>query len=250
MKELLKKIFKLITFDKFVILPKDKLSYARDLLFTYNKADFLTSPDFKNAYAHVKRLDTTGITGSGIEWRIHVLCWAATHASRLEGDFVDCGVNTGLFSRAVMEYVQFEKLNKTYYLLDTFEGMDPRYSSDYEMERHNKIGYKSGVELYEKVKETFAGFKTRIIKGSIPETLAEIQTDKVSYLSIDMNCVLPEVAALEFFWDKLVSGAVIVLDDYAYPGAEEQKRAHDGFAEARGVKILCLPTCQGLIIKP
>ncbi len=250
MKDILKKIIKLVTGDKIVFLPKDKLSYAKDLLFTYNNANFLTDPNFQKAYSHVKRLDTTGITGEGIEWRIHVLCWAATHASKLDGDFVDCGVNTGLFSRAVMEYIQFEKLNKTYYLLDTFEGMDPRYSNDYEMARHSKIGYQSNIGLYEQAQQTFANFNAKIIKGAVPDTLNEVTTNKVAYLSIDMNCVLPEVAALDFFWNKMVSGGIIVLDDYAYPGAEDQRIAHDKFAESKGVKILCLPTCQGIIIKP
>ncbi|TMQ64866.1 MAG: hypothetical protein E6K78_08665 [Candidatus Eisenbacteria bacterium] len=65
-----------------------------------------------------------------------------------------------------------------------------------------------------------------------------------------MNAVLPEVAALEFFWDRLVKGGIIVLDDYGYPGCLEQKEAHDHFAASKGVKVLSLPTCQGLILKP
>lgn len=250
MKTYIKQLIKRLTGNKFLLLSKAKLAYAKDLLFTYNNADFLKDPLFQRSYAHVKRLDTTGITGEGIEWRIHVLCWAASHACRLEGDFVDCGVNTGLFSRAVMEYVKFDQLDKTYYLLDTFEGMDPRYSSEYEMARHSKIGYQSNMGLFEKVQETFSGFNTRIIKGAVPDTLEMVDTKKVAYLSIDMNCVKPEVDALEFFWDRMVSGGMIIMDDYAYPGAEDQKKAHDQFAESKGVKILTLPTCQGLIIKP
>ena len=32
-----------------------------------------------------------------IEWRVAVCCWAAQHGTRLPGDFVECGVNTGYF---------------------------------------------------------------------------------------------------------------------------------------------------------
>lgn len=39
-----------------------------------------------------------------------------------EGDFVECGVNRGGLSRAVMHYVDFERLDKQFWLLDTFEG--------------------------------------------------------------------------------------------------------------------------------
>lgn len=65
-----------------------------------------------------------------------------------------------------------------------------------------------------------------------------------------MNCLLPEVAALNFFWDKLVSGGIIVLDDYGFVNRIEQKKGHDQFAQEKKVSILNLPTGQGIIIKP
>jgi O-methyltransferase len=237
--------------EKHVLIPKQGLTYAQDLLFTYHNADFMKDPLFIETYNLVKEIDAGHLLKDyDIQWRIHVLCWAASHAKNLEGDFVDCGVSTGLFARGVIHYVDFPKLNKKYYLLDTFCGMDPRYSSPYEMQRNEIIGYGKRKGVYEKVKETFAGFNVEIIKGAIPDTLSQVKTEKVCYLSIDMNCVLPEIAALEFFWDKMVGGGVIILDDYGYPGCIEQKIAHDAFAKSKNVQVLSLPTCQGMIIKP
>jgi hypothetical protein len=65
-----------------------------------------------------------------------------------------------------------------------------------------------------------------------------------------MNIALPERAALEYFWPKLVSGAVVVLDDYNWLSYREQKLAHDAFAKSMGVQILPMPTGQGVLIKP
>jgi hypothetical protein len=66
-----------------------------------------------------------------------------------------------------------------------------------------------------------------------------------------MNCVEPEIAAAEFFWDKMSPGGVIVLDDYCYSGHYRlQNRAFQEFAERRNVEVLALPTGQGLIFKP
>jgi hypothetical protein len=49
----------------------------------------------------------------------------------------------------------------------------------------------------------------------------------------------------------MVPGGMIVLDDYGYANSHtEQKEKHDQFAASKGVKVLALPTCQGLIIKP
>ena len=240
--------------DENFILPKDKITYSNDLLYTYHNADFLNDPHFKESYRLGKETDKdTLLKNYDIQWRIHVLCWAAKHAMKLAGDFVDCGVHTGIFARAIINYVDFQKSDKKYYLLDTFDGLDAKYSSAQEMERNTTMGYDSEDSniLFSDVVSTFKSFKTKIIKGSIPETLLQVDTEQVAFLSIDMNCVYPEVSALNFFWDKLVSGGIIVLDDYGYSNMHnEQKLAHDAFAKTKNIEILTLPTCQGLIIKP
>jgi O-methyltransferase len=89
-----------------------------------------------------------------------------------------------------------------------------------------------------------------VIKGRVPDVLSSLAIDRVAYLHIDMNIAAPEVAAAEHFWDRLVSGAVVVLDDYGSMAHVEQKMGLDEFARARGVTILTLPTGQGLLIRP
>ena len=236
----------------FYLLYKKNVTYSGDHLYTHHSADFLNDKKFIESYELGAQTDD-GILlkNTDIRWRIHLMCWAANHAKNLEGDFVDCGVNSGIFARSVIHYTDFNSTNKTYFLMDTFEGMDPKYSSDNELKRSSIIGYGSHTNVYERVKETFKPFKTKIIKGAIPETLSLVETDKIAYLLIDMNCVLPEVEALNFFWDKMVSGGIIILDDYGYMNSNnEQKKAHDAFAKSKGVEILYFPTCQGMIIKP
>jgi hypothetical protein len=60
----------------------------------------------------------------------------------------------------------------------------------------------------------------------------------------------PKIAAAEYFWSRIVSGGVIILDDYGFPHHINQKLAFDQFAKERNVQILCLPTGQGIIFKP
>ena len=84
----------------------------------------------------------------------------------------------------------------------------------------------------------------------MPDTLPQVDAERICYLSLDMNCAAPERAAAEFFWDRLVSGGVILSDDYGFAGFEAQRKALDGFAAERGVQVMALPTGQGLIIKP
>jgi len=242
----------LVANNDYFILAKAHLNYAQDKLYTFNNADFLQDPLFAEAYRLGKATDqdqTLLFPNNDIHWRIHVLCWAASQVKHLEGDFVDCGVFSGIFARSVIHFIDFNALNKTYYLLDTFEGLDPKYSSPHELEKSYHIGYQKVKGLHERVQETFKPFNTCIIKGSVPDTLSKVKTTKVCYLSIDMNSVKPEIEALHFFWDKLVPGAMIILDDYGYPGYEAQKKAHDAFAKSKNTHILSLPTCQGVMIK-
>ncbi len=243
---------KIILSDQYYLLPKSKVTYAHDLLYTFHNADFLKDPLFIESYRLGKQTDEDVLLSNyDIEWRIHVLCWAAKHASHLEGDFVDCGVHTGIFARSVMHFIDFQKTNKKYYLLDTFSGLSEKYSSPEELKRNKKMDYDKRGDIYNKVKETFKNFNVKIIKGTVPETLEQVESQKICYLSLDMNCVKPEQDALNFFWDRMVSGGIIILDDYGYANStNDQKRAHDDFAKSKGVMVLTLPTCQGIILKP
>ena len=99
--------------------------------------------------------------------------------------------------------------------------------------------------------DNFSEWKNvRVIVARVPATLEKIHSHCIAYLHLDMNCAPPEVAAISYLWSRLVSGAVVLLDDYAYFGYRQQKLAMDAFAETKQVKILALPTGQGLLVKP
>ena len=231
-----------------LVLRFENITYNQDGLLTAHNADFMDDERFARAY---KKGEETGSWGGAkIHWRAFVACWAADRGRTLEGDFVECGVNRGGLSRTVMEYIGFAGMqDRKFYLLDTYEGLAERYISEDE----KQLGRQAGgyEECYETVKETFRPFENAvIIRGTVPDTLSEVKSEKIAYLSIDMNCVEPEIAAANFFWDKLVSGAAILLDDYGWTDHIVQKQAFDEFAAAKGVLILPLPTGQALILKP
>ncbi|WP_278246430.1 hypothetical protein [Yoonia tamlensis] len=68
-------------------------------------------------------------------------------------------------------------------------------------------------------------------------------------IHIDMNNPQPEIAALRFVWDRIVTGGSVLLDDYAQKDYEPQKVAMDALCAQMGLHILSLPTGQGFIIK-
>jgi hypothetical protein len=185
-------------------------------------------------------------------WRVHVALWVASQARNIEGDFVECGVNRGFLSSAIMNYLNWNSLNKKFFLFDTFCGIDPRYLNEAEKEQgRHEFSKNMYTECFEAAKVNFSEFKNvHLIRGTIPDTLLLPDISRVCFLSIDMNCAIPEIAAATYFWDKMVKGGWVLLDDYAYCGYNEQKKAFDNFARSKGIEILSLPTGQGLYRKP
>ena len=53
-------------------------------------------PAFANAYIATTQFTTDRLRRMDIRWRAYVCCWAAKQALAVEGDFVECGVNTGI----------------------------------------------------------------------------------------------------------------------------------------------------------
>lgn len=229
-------------------------TYAGDGYCTHHNADCLREPKFVEAYQ--KGMFSGHKIGGGgdlhIEWRVHQYCWAGYHAMHLDGDFVECGVNTGIFSLAIMHYCDFNQSNKKFYLFDTFEGIpEEQYTPEERAIGLDKAHEGSYFDCYDIAKKNFAPYSGAVlVQGRVPESLSQVNIEKVAYVGIDMNSVAPEIAAAEHFWPKMVPGAVMMLDDYGWVHHRYQKEAFDRFAAERGVKILNLPTGQGLLIKP
>jgi len=249
----LNKILSVVNLKVTRLAPSLYPVYDRDGLRSEHNHEFIDDPAFVAAYRRGVR--AVGDTYR-IEWRLHTALWAASCARKLEGDFVECGVNRGFMSSAIMHYLDWNSCDRTFYLCDTFQGLDPRFVSD-----EDKMG--GALETNEKwlrngfyttnfdgVRKNFAKWRNvRFIVGSIPETLPQIDAKRVAYLHLDLNCSPPEVATLDYLWARLSPGAIVLLDDYAYRGYAAQKHAMDAFAAKIGVSVLSLPTGQGLIVK-
>lgn len=230
-----------------------KHDFDFDGLRTAHNHDFMIDPTFTAAYAR-------GVKAAGTDykwyWRVHIGLWAAATALRLQGDFVECGVNRGFLSSAIMQRFDWDKTGKIFYLLDTFTGIDLKYLNDNErnagVQERNQKDLACGfyTQNLQGVMENFSEWNNKkIVVGSIPETLPEIVSEKIAFLHLDLNCTEPEVDAIEYLWDRLSCGAVVLLDDYAYAGYHPQKVGMDAWAAKRNVAVASLPSGQGLIIK-
>jgi len=228
-------------------------TYEADGLATVHNADFLRDSRFRESYAlgAASGHRICAPQDLHIEWRVYVCCWAAWHACRLSGDFVECGVSTAIVSRAVAHYVDLRRLDRKLWLFDTFDGIPDDQMRPDETPLARSKNARHYFDCFDLVRTHFAEYpNVHLVRGRVPDTLGTAAIDRVAWLHIDMNIAYPEVAASAHFWERLTPGAVVIYDDYASQAHAPQKLALDAFATERDVRILSLPTGQGVLLKP
>ena len=213
--------------------------YTGDNIFTYGRnLSFLEDKDLMAAFSQNATTDIE----KGILWRTSVVLWGVRNGLKLDGDFVECGCYAGTTVKIVCDAVDFSKYtDKHYYLYDLFDH-DPSMPH-HAMPDHSK-------ELYASVQKKFIDFpNVTVTQGKVPDIFSEIAPEKIAFMHIDMNNAEAEIGALEGLFDRMVPGALLILDDYGWNGYRAQKLAEDPWLEKRGYRVLELPTGQGLVIK-
>jgi len=182
-------------------------------------------------------------------WRLHVLSWAAKNALNVEGDFVECGVFKGFCSAVLCKYLDFNSLDRKFYLYDTFSGLPEETSTKREREAWDYADFDPD-EVLKEVLDVFSDYKNvEVIKGMVPNTFQESSPEKIAFLHIDMNSVQAEILALEHLFERVVPGGFIVLDDFGWACNKNQNIAEMKFMNERQHQVLELPTGQGVILK-
>ena len=227
-------------------------SYVADGLAIEGKtAAFLDEPLFKAAWDLSRAGNSEGWRGKvpDIRWRAHIACWAAAHGARLEGDFVECGVHTGMLSMTICHFLDFASSGKRFFLFDTFSGIPLETVEAQELpgaERANRHYF----DCHELARRNFAPFPNAVlVRGILPQSLLQAPLSRIAYLSVDLNNSGAEKAVIEALWDRLSPSAMVLIDDYGFTGQETQARMWDAFAASQNRAIASLPTGQGLLIR-
>ena len=231
-----------------------KKFFAQDGLYTLHNDHFRRDPAFQNAYA--RGVKASWGVDAHIEWRVHIALWAAKLAFKVTGDFVECGVNAGFISSALMQGLDWNSTGRRCFLIDTFAGPVAEQYTKAEVDggrlRIAEEARAAGAYVtdLDRVRRNYAEWRgAKVVQGAVPDVLFSLDIASAAFLHIDMNCSYPETEALKFFWPRIPPGGVVLLDDYGYLGHEEQANAMDEAASGLGAEILSLPTGQGLLIK-
>ena len=180
--------------------------------------------------------------------RCYILDRLSRYCAHLEGDFAECGVWRGGTAFLIANVLQTYGEGKTLHLFDTFTGMpDIAFKErDHHQEGDFSDTSRQDVERY------LSAFSqvVDIHEGFIPETFEGIENDKFAFVHVDVDIYPTSWKSCQFFYERLVKGAVMVFDDYAFSNYEDAiKRAVDEFFADKPEVVIALPTGQGITIK-
>ncbi len=160
----------------------------------------------------------------------------------LPGEIVECGVFKGA---SFLRWVKFRAALSTPWSrriigFDTF-GRFPEASNDGDRLLRERFVLSAGDQsisidmLTEILNEQLLNQNIELIAGDVAETIpAYLDAHpelKISLLNIDVDLAEPTLCCLDLLFDRVVTGGVILLDDYgAFPGANQ---AIDGFFAGR-----------------
>lgn len=173
-----------------------------------------------------------------IKYRAHIVTWASSQVKELEGDFVELGVFYGHLSKVIINFDLELLSNRNFYLVDPWGSSKLNFSN----ERYNQ-------DIYEIVESRFKPYpQVKLIRNSVPDALEEVPTQKIAFLMIDMNGFEAELAALNFFYPKMVKGGIIYFDDYGgrWPRLRE---VVDEFLSDKPEELLTFASPNAMMIK-
>lgn len=189
---------------------------------------------------------------SQLMWRHYLVYWSVEYAMQCSNtrvkNLVECGTCDGLTSYYAMSAASHTGKDWGAYLYDAWEGMREDLLLESEKGNQGEYSYlnldvtRSNLALF--------GRCVQFNKGYIPDSFGVSKNpDEIVWLHIDLNSAIPTIAALDYFWDKMAAGGVVLFDDFGWLGYEDTKNmVLQWFAGKQGM-LLPLPTGQAMIFK-
>jgi hypothetical protein len=181
----------------------------------------------------------------------------------LPGDIVDAGAFKGVST------IQWAHLLEAYQpntrarvvAFDTFDATfpqvreDERASAEHHQTTYKEDAYETIVAALERLE---LKHRVEIVRGDIvktmPQFIAERPGFRISLLHCDMDVYSPTLATLKACWPRVVSGGLVVFDEYAVNNWGESD-AVDQFFKQIGVPVrlktvASSPTPSAYLVKP
>ena len=159
---------------------------------------------------------------------------ALRNKSLAQGAVIECGTWKGGMSAGLIET---GGPHRSYYFFDSFEGLPPAKDIDGQKAKHYQEDTSSPT-YYDNCSASLEDFKQtlsmtgqapeniKIYKGFFENTLPGFDAPPIAVLRLDGDWYESTMVCLEKFWDHVLPGGIILIDDYyAWEGCA--KAVHD-----------------------
>ncbi len=152
------------------------------------------------------------------KYRCYELWTLVDQVKHLEGAMIEIGVWKGGTGALLAKKAELSGFKDNVYLCDTFNGIVKAGEKD----NHYRGGEHSDTSaeiVRSLVEDVFQLKNVRILKGVFPDETAHLIDDKRFRLChIDVDVYQSSKEIVDWIWDKMPIGGVIVFDDYGYCG--------------------------------
>lgn len=187
---------------------------------------------FNNLYDLNNKIDTA------LYARLYVLRQLADQQKDKNLNFAECGVYAGMSMLFTAD-----KCTQKFIGIDSFEGVSPK--TEFDTDYFDKVTLEIEMKYSLLTLQEFNN--TEIYKGWIPDVFNQIGVLEYSYVHLDVDMYEPTRDSLEYFWDKICIGGVLICDDYgSYKTIGARKAMDDFFPRS---SILEIPTGQAIVFK-
>jgi len=178
-----------------------------------------------------------------LTWRHYIIfnsvILASKNISSNNMNLAEFGVCDGLTIYFAIKACELSNIAKKAFLYDSWETL-----------ADDKLRFKYDYLDIDITKKNLDCFQEDLVfnKGLIPNIFKTARNpSEVSWLHIDLNSSDATKSSLDFFYSKLISGGVILFDDYG--GFEVTRKVIDNFFDSKNGHFINYPTGQGVFIK-
>lgn len=213
------------------IMPEYKLGWPQ--------LDWWRDDDF-NAY--LSRFGEEWGMNAGRRWTMHQLL---RMVATIPGDSAECGAWRGASSFLICKANESSMLAREHFIFDSFEGLSEPDSSD------GSHWHRGDLSVHEDaVRANLSDCNNvHFMRGWIPTRFSEVAERRFSFVHIDVDLYEPTRDALEFFYPRLSSGGMLLLDDYGFSTCPGATRAVEEYTTRENLQVVGLPYGGGFLIK-
>jgi O-methyltransferase len=221
-----KKTANLLGFNVIITEKNDSGKGYESIVPSATYAPWLLDKPFEKTYKKIEKYTLVD------KYRCYDLWQLVEESKKLNGALIEIGVWRGGTGVIIAKKAEMCKIKDTVYLCDTFKGIVKAGAKDSYF-KGNELADTSKELVAELVQKKFNLRNVKILQGTFPEETGDLVADaKFRFCHIDVDVYQSAKDIVDWIWNKLVVGGIIVYDDYGFQNCsgitkfvnEERKR--------------------------